>query len=119
MNVGWDARDPDSKYVAFVNNNLIATSESLVKLTLTESIEGEEKVAAVSGLIYYPDGKPISSAGGWIDELWVAGTICNGLTINNCPEVNKEHYITYPDGAYMIVRVSAISKVLKLRHTLK
>ncbi|GAB6946701.1 hypothetical protein JCM16161A_08310 [Vulcanisaeta sp. JCM 16161] len=31
MNIGWDARDPDSKYVAFANNDLIPTPQSLAK----------------------------------------------------------------------------------------
>ncbi len=41
MNTGWEARDPDSKYVAFVNNDLIAMPESLAKLV--EYMEGNEK----------------------------------------------------------------------------
>ncbi|WP_054855779.1 glycosyltransferase [Vulcanisaeta sp. JCM 16161] len=44
MNIGWDARDPDSKYVAFANNDLITTPESLTKLI--EHMEGDEKVGA-------------------------------------------------------------------------
>ena len=110
MNVGWEARDPESRYVAFVNNDLIATPESLTKLI--EHIEGDEKIGAVSGLIYYPDEKTIYSVGGWVDELWSAGSICNGFTINECPDIDKGHYVTYADGAYMVVRTEVIKKVM-------
>ena len=110
MNVGWDARDPDSRYVAFANNDLIAAPESLAKLI--ESAEGEERVAAVSGLIYYPDGKTIYSTGGCVDELWSAGNICNESTVNDCPEAYKEHYVTYPDGSYMVVKVNIIKNIM-------
>jgi GT2 family glycosyltransferase len=106
MNLGWDARDGDSKYVAFLNNDLIAEPESLGKII--EYMENDEKTAAISGLIYHGDGKTIYSAGSWIDELLVSGGICNGLTINKCPEINKEHLCTYADGAYMVVRVGSI-----------
>ncbi len=112
MNVGWEARDPDSRYVAFVNNDLIPTPQSLTKLI--EHVEGNEGgVAAVSGLIYYGDGRIIYSAGGWGgDELWFFDDICNGFVIDECPGINKEHHVTYSDGAYMVVRVDAVRRTM-------
>ena len=106
MNVGWEARDPESKYVAFANNDLIATPESLAKLI--EHMDGDEKIGAVSGLIYYPDGRTICTAGGSIDELWVVKGICNELTTDECPGIDKEYYITFSSGEYMVVKVNAI-----------
>jgi len=108
MNLGWEARDEDSKYVAFLNNDIIIEPGSLRKLI--EHMEGEEKLAAASGLIYLGDGKRIYSAGGWIDELLVGGGICNGLSVSECLDINKEHYVTYADGAYMLVKAEAIRK---------
>lgn len=55
MNAGWEAKDPESKYVAFVNNDLIPAPYSLAKLV--EYMEDGERVAAASGLIHYPDGR--------------------------------------------------------------
>ncbi|GGP18995.1 hypothetical protein GCM10007981_00890 [Thermocladium modestius] len=110
MNAGWEAKDPESKYVAFVNNDLIPAPYSLAKLV--EYMEDGERVAAASGLIHYPDGKIIYSTGGWIDELWIGGGICNGLVADECPGIDKIHYVTYPDGAYMVVRVDAIKRVM-------
>jgi len=108
MNLGWEARDPETKYVAFLNNDLILEPESLRKLI--EHMEGEEELAAVNGLIYLGDGNSVFSAGGRIDELVAAGDICYGLSVSECPDINKEHYVTYANGAYMLVKAEAIRK---------
>mgnify|MGYP001626451086 CR=1 FL=1 len=108
MNVGWSARDPDARFVAFLNNDLVVEPQSLRKIV--EHMEGDEKAAAASGLIYHGDGKTIYSAGGWIDEVLTFGGICNGFSVNTCPGINKEHYVTYADGAYMVVRAEAVKK---------
>jgi GT2 family glycosyltransferase len=108
MNLGWEARDPGTKYVAFLNNDLILEPESLRKLI--EHMEGEEELAVVNGLIYLGDGKRIHTAGGWIDELLVGGGICSGLLVSECSDINKEYYVTYASGAYMLVKAEAIRK---------
>ena len=110
MNVGWEARDSDTKYVAFANNDLIATPESLTKLI--EYMDGDEKIGAVSGLIYFGDGKTIYSAGGWGDELWYFDGICYGFKTDECSGIGREHYVTYADGAYMVVRTEVVRKVM-------
>jgi Predicted glycosyltransferases len=63
MNLGWEARDPETKYVAFLNNDLIIKPGSLRKLI--ERMEGEEELAVVNGLIYLGDGRKYSQ--------WVVG----------------------------------------------
>ncbi|ABW02291.1 glycosyltransferase [Caldivirga maquilingensis] len=110
MNLGWDARDPETRYVAFVNNDLIAELESLRELI--ESMEGDEKIGAVNGLIYYGDGKTIYSAGGYLNETWIGSPICNGALPGNCPGIDKEHHVTYADGAYMVVRIDAVKNTM-------
>ncbi|ADN50261.1 glycosyltransferase [Vulcanisaeta distributa] len=107
MNVGWEARDSDSKYVAFVNNDLIATPQSLAKLI--EYMEGDEKVAATSGLIKYPNGK-IYSAGWSTDDILTAINICGKADLTRCPTANRPHEVTYADGAYYLVRVDAVKR---------
>ena len=67
MNLGWEARDGDSRYVAFLNNDIVIQPESLRRLV--EHMEGSEKLAATDGLIHLGDGKRIYPAGGWMDEL--------------------------------------------------
>ncbi len=110
MNLGWDARDPEARYVAFVNNDLIAEPESLRRLV--DAMEGDEKLGAASGLIYYGDGKTILTAGGYVSETWRAGNICNGALPEECPGIGREHYITWPSGEYMVVRVDAVRKAM-------
>nr|WP_243665827.1 glycosyltransferase family 2 protein [Vulcanisaeta sp. JCM 16159] len=106
MNVGWEARDPDSKYVAFANNDLIPTQESLTKLI--EHMEGDEKVGAVSGLIYYGDGKTIYAAGWAVDDMLTSISVCGGHGLSDCLTADKMHFVTYADGSYMVIRVNAI-----------
>jgi len=55
MNLGWEAREPESKYVVFLNNDLIVEQDSLKRLM--EYIESDYKVGAANGLIYFGDEK--------------------------------------------------------------
>jgi GT2 family glycosyltransferase len=50
MNLWWLARDPESKYVAFLNNDLVVYPLSLREIV--EYMESETGVGAASGLIY-------------------------------------------------------------------
>jgi len=108
MNLGWEARNEDSRYVAFLNNDLIIKPGSLRKLI--EHMEGKEELVAVNGLIYLGDGERVFSASGRIDELVAAGNICDGLSVSECSDINKEHYVTYANGAYMLVKAEAVRK---------
>lgn len=106
MNVGWETRDPDSKYVAFVNNDLVATPDSLAKLI--EYAESDERIAATSGLIYYGDGKTIYAAGWAVDNILTSIGICAGRGLTDCATSNKPYPVTYADGSYMVVKVNVI-----------
>ena len=106
MNLGWDARDLESKYVVFLNNDLIVEPNSLKRLV--EYVESDYKVGAASGLIYFGDGKTIYSTGGFVTELWNARGICWGLLEGECYKKDKPHRVSYADGAYMIISVNAI-----------
>jgi GT2 family glycosyltransferase len=108
MNLGWEARDPGTKYVAFLNNDLILEPNSLRELV--NYMEGDDKIAAANGLIYLGDGGRIYSAGGYATDHWDFDDICRGATEHECPGINKPHYITYADGAYMLVKAEAIRR---------
>jgi GT2 family glycosyltransferase len=109
MNLGWEAKDPGSKYAAFLNNDLIVEQQSLRRII--DFMEGDETLAATNGLIYSRDGKRVYSAGGFGSEHWVFGDICYGAFEHECPGIDKAHYVTYADGAYAVVKVNVISKV--------
>jgi GT2 family glycosyltransferase len=108
MNLGWEAKDPESRYVAFLNNDMIVEQRSLRRII--DFMEGDETLASASGLIYSRDGKRISSARGFVSELWVFGGICYGIFEHECPGIDKAHYVTFPVGAFAVVKVSAVSK---------
>jgi len=63
MNLGWEARNSEAKYVAFLNNDLIVEPSSLKDLV--NYMESDEKLAAASGLIYFGDNKSIYTASGY------------------------------------------------------
>jgi len=69
MNLGWSARDPESKHVAFLNNDLIVKPNSLREIV--EFMEAEEDVGAASGLIFFGDGRTVYSAGGVVNGALV------------------------------------------------
>jgi GT2 family glycosyltransferase len=108
MNLGWEARDPGTKYVAFLNNDLILEPSSLRELV--DYMEGDDKIAAISGLIYLGDGGRIYSAGGYATDHWEFGGICWSALEHECPGINKPHYVTYTDGAYMLVKAETIRR---------
>jgi GT2 family glycosyltransferase len=108
MNLGWLARDPESKYAAFLNNDLVVDPLSLHKIV--EHMESDTNVGAASGLILYGDGRTIYSAGCVATELWNTQGVCGGLFEYECYGKDKPHYVTYADGAYMIVNVGIIKR---------
>jgi len=109
INLGWIERDSESKYVVFLNNDLIVEPNSLREII--EYMESGENVGVASGLIYFGDGKTVYSAGGIVTELWNARGICWNAPDTDCPGIDKPHYVTYADGAYMVVRVDTIRNV--------
>jgi GT2 family glycosyltransferase len=108
MNLGWEARDLETKYVAFLNNDLILEPSSLRELI--DYMEGDDKIAAANGLIYLGDGGRIYSAGGYATDHWDFGSICWDSFEHECPGINKPHYVTYADGAYMLIKAEAIRR---------
>jgi len=109
MNLGWLARAPESKYVAFLNNDFVVESSSLREIV--ECMKSETNVGAASGLILYGDGRTIYSAGGVVTELWSAGGICWTLSEHECYGKDRPHYVTYADGAYMVLRTEIVKRV--------
>jgi len=109
MNLGWEAKDSEAKYVAFLNNDLILQPNSLRELV--DYMEGDEKLVAANGLIYHGNSERIYTAGGYGTDLWIFGDICRGIFEYECPGVNKSHYVTFASGAYMITNSEIVRKV--------
>jgi len=109
MNLGWEAKDSEAKYVAFLNNDLILQPNSLRELV--DYMEGDEKLVAANGLIYHGNSERIYTAGGYGTDHWIFGDICRGIFEYECPGVNKSHYVTFASGAYMITNSEIVRKV--------
>jgi GT2 family glycosyltransferase len=109
MNLGWNAKDLDSKYVVFMNNDVVVESDSLRKII--EYMESSHRIAAANGLLYLGDCKRINTAGNYISEDWDLGCICNNVFEYECSGIDKPHYITYPTGAYMVIKAEIIKRV--------
>ena len=82
--------------------------ESLAKLV--EYMEGNEKIATVSGLIYLRNKNLINSAGWTVDDILTAISICGGVSPNDCITINKPHHVTNADGAYCVVNADIIKR---------
>jgi GT2 family glycosyltransferase len=108
MNLGWEAKDPETKYVAFLNNDLIVEPNSLKELI--DYMESDDKLAAVSGLVYLGNSKRIYSAGDYVTDHWIAGGVCGNGLEHECPGISKPHYVTYAEGAYMLVNAEIVRR---------
>jgi len=103
VNVGFSARDPDSKYVLLVNNDAIPEQDSLK--FLVEELERRPDVGAAQGIIVDPVTGRVDNAG-WILTRYLLGA---PYLRGEDPSVMKRPvYVTYVEGSYSIYRVEAI-----------
>jgi len=105
-NVGFKARDKDSKYVALINNDFVLDPESL---KVIEWMESEKRVGAAQGITLTPRGL-LESYGIILDEM-LAG---HGLPPHTNPQtINAPLTVTYVLGACTIYNVRAVREAWK------
>jgi GT2 family glycosyltransferase len=104
-NVGFKARDQESKYVALLNNDAIPFPESL--RDLVECAELRNDIGAVQGVIIDLDSGKVDTAGDMLTELLTGAQIYHG---RNPSDVKKTFYVTYASGAYSLYRIESIKK---------
>jgi GT2 family glycosyltransferase len=104
-NVGFRARDPDSKYIVLLNNDAIPFRHSLRELV--ECAELRSGIGAVQGVIVDLDNGRVDTAGDMLTELLIGAQIYNGRSL---ADVKKAFYVTYADGAYSLYRIESIKK---------
>ncbi|NPA97052.1 MAG: glycosyltransferase family 2 protein [Crenarchaeota archaeon] len=107
VNIGFNARDPDTKYLAVLNNDAIPTSQSL--LEMVEFLESIPRVAAVQGVVTDLDGKTVAEMGFVCTELLSVHPLMNRGSIFRIPR--KSIPVTYVSGCYSLYRVEAILRV--------
>jgi len=110
-NVGYRARDPDSKYVVLLNNDCIPEESSLLRLV--EFMEERTEIGGCQGIIsIYNNENKIDTAGDFIFNFLATHAFLKGEELNIIKKIKKPYYISYADGCYCIYRISAIKKVM-------
>jgi GT2 family glycosyltransferase len=103
-NVAYRARNQESKYIVFLNNDAIPYSTSLTELI--EFMENNNTLGAAQGIILRYDGRTIQSTGNYLSELFTTHSLYCGE-----PPLKKSknpRYITFASGCYSVHRVSSI-----------
>ena len=104
-NIGFKARDPESKYVVLLNNDAIPFPESL--RDLVECAELRNDIGAVQGVVLDLDSGKVDTAGDMLSELLIGAQLYQG---RDPGDVKDSYYVTYADGAYSLYRVEAVRK---------
>ena len=105
-NVGFKARDRESKYVLLLNNDAVLLQRGLK--VLVEYAEGFERLGGLQGVILQYGTRLIDSAGDYTDELIRGYLLGNGYEY---PWIlRRPIYITYADGSVTLYRVESVLK---------
>jgi GT2 family glycosyltransferase len=101
-NVAYQARNRESKYVVFLNNDAIPYPGSL-KL-LVDYMESDDSLGSLEGMYLTYDGKAVNGAGNYLSELFTTHSMQSPF--------REPHYISYACGTYSIHRISSIQKAV-------
>jgi len=107
-NIGFTARDKESKYVLLLNNDAVLFQNGLK--TLIEYAEVNNNVACLQGVVLKYGTRLIDTAGNFIDELlWshLLGQSCEYPWI-----LRKPIYVTYVSGSCALYRVESVVRCL-------
>jgi GT2 family glycosyltransferase len=104
-NVGFKARDPESRYVVLVNNDCIISNDS-VKLYV-ETLENFSDLGAAQGVILKLDVRDIDSTGIYLSDL----LITLGFPKNSKEALGGKVFLcSAVEGTFSIFRVNALLK---------
>jgi len=109
-NVGYRARDPDSKYVVLLNNDCIPEEDSLLKLV--EFMDDRAEIGASQGIVLRYDKDKIDTAGDFISKFLASHAFLKGEELSIIKKIKKPYYISYADGCYCIYRISAVKRIM-------
>ncbi|MGB9816181.1 MAG: glycosyltransferase family 2 protein [Desulfurococcaceae archaeon] len=105
-NIGFIARDRESKYVLLLNNDAVLFQEGL--RVLVEYAEKHSGVAGLQGVVLKYGSKLIDTAGDYIDELLLTHVL--GSNQEYPWILRKPIYVTYVDGCCSLYRVESLLK---------
>jgi len=108
-NIGFRARDPDSKYVALVNNDVVLIEDSLKNLV--ELLRGDSRIGAVQGiLLKLTERNIVDTAGDFFVDVY---PFCRLFLSGSVYRMLKRPYkISFADGAFAVYSVEALIKSL-------
>ena len=105
-NIGFKARDRESKYVLLLNNDAILLQHGLK--TLIEYAENFESLGGLQGVMLKYGSRLIDTAGDYVNELLVTYLLGNNQVY---PWIlRKPIYVTYVDGSCALYRVESLLK---------
>jgi GT2 family glycosyltransferase len=107
-NIGFTARDKESKYVLLLNNDAIIFQGGLK--TLVEYAENHSDVAGLQGVILKYGTRFIDTAGDYLDE--VLQTYALGQYHEYPWILRKPIYITYANGSCALYKIESVLKCL-------
>jgi GT2 family glycosyltransferase len=103
-NIGFMARDRESKYVLLLNNDAVLLQHGLK--TLVEYAEGFSGLAGLQGVVLKYGTRLIDSAGGYVNELLQPYSLGGG---REYPWVlRRPVYVTYVSGACALLETGSI-----------
>jgi len=105
--VAYRLRDPRSRYVVLVNNDLAPEPDSLQKLI--KILEKHHRVAGLQGIILTWDGRYIDTYGALVSDHGISYAVASFMESAYIQEL-KPVIPTYVDGAFSVYRVEALEK---------
>jgi len=106
--IAYKLRNPGSKYIALINNDMCPQKDSLKRL-ITYLEELGERVAGAQGAVLSWDASYILTYGGFITDHGMLGGIAAFMESSILRKL-KPIIVTYIDGAYSVYRVEALEK---------
>jgi GT2 family glycosyltransferase len=105
-NLGFAARDRDSKYVLLLNNDAVIYPDGL--RALVDYLEEHPRVAAVQGVVLKLGTRLIDTAGDYVDEMLVSHPF--GVEKAYPWILRHPVYVSYADGSCSLYRVEHVLK---------
>jgi GT2 family glycosyltransferase len=107
-NVGFAARDRESKYVLLLNSDALLFQQGLK--TLIEYAENDDRVAGLQGVVLRYGTRVIDTGGGYVDEMIQSYMLGNG---KEYPWIlKKPMHVSYADGSCSLYKTERVLKCL-------
>jgi GT2 family glycosyltransferase len=108
-NIGYKARDPGSKYIALINNDVVPVEDSLKNLV--ELLKGDSRIGAVQGiLLRLTERNIVDTAGDFFIDIYPF--VRPFLSGSPYKTLKKPYKISFADGAFAVYSIEALVRSL-------